>query len=103
MTGGVASCVWVFVEVANLPFVDGDRQHFFLFELIGMILIALHNHEALVLMQANLRRHQENLRKEVLFFEYFLIVWLLELAALVHLENIIIAALTAAEHPPARI
>jgi hypothetical protein len=96
----MSCCIWVLVEVANLPLVDSDWQYLFLFKLIRMILIALDHHQPLVLVQSDFRGHEEDLRKKVLLLKDLFVVGLLQLGTLVHLETIIITALAAAEHPP---
>jgi hypothetical protein len=88
VTGGIG----VFVEVADLALVDGDGEHLFLLELVGVVLIALDDHESLVLVQSYLRGHQEDLGEEVSLLQDLLVVGLFQLRALVHGKNVIIAA-----------
>jgi hypothetical protein len=73
----VTSSIRVLVEVADLSLVDGDRQYLLLLELVRMVLIALHDHESLVLVQADLRGHKKYLGEKVSLLQDLLIVGLL--------------------------
>lgn len=87
MAGGVAGCLWIFVEVADFLLVYGDGQHFLLLKLVWMVFVALDHHQSLVLVQADLGGHQEDLGEEVLVLQDFLVVRLLQLGTPVHLRK----------------
>lgn len=67
VASGVACAVGVFVEVADLFLVDCDGKYFFLFEFIGVVFVALDDHEAVIFMEFNFGRNEEDLWEKVLF------------------------------------
>lgn len=83
----MAGRLGIFVEVADFLLVYGDGQHFLLLELVGVVFIALDDHQPLVLVQADLGGHQEDFGEEVLVLEDLLVVRLLQLDAPVHLRK----------------
>ncbi len=82
--------VGVLIKVLDLFLVDGDGQNFFLLVLVRMGFIALDNHEAMVFVELDFARSEEDFGEEVLFFEYFLIVGFFEylVAVLMHIIKI---------------
>jgi hypothetical protein len=75
----VARSVGVLVEVSDLLLVNRYRQYLLLLEFVRVVLVTLDDHEAVVLVQSDLGRHQEYLWEEVLLLQQLLVVRLLQL------------------------
>lgn len=78
--------VRVLIKVFYLLLVNRNRQHLFFFILIGMGLVPLNHHEAVVFVKSDFAWGKKDFGEKVLFFKDFLVIGLLKnlIAVLMH-------------------
>ena len=90
MTCRVLGFVWILIKASYLFLIDSDRENFLFLEFVWVIFVSFDNHESMIFVQSYFGGHEKNFGEEVLFFEQFLVIWLLDLPTFISHNRTII-------------